>query len=79
MISAQSFCYSSKMGPDGKPITKKYFAHKAQGLGKKGQKISEMEEMYHNSGNDRKVIAQERTIDGRGRRMVKSKVGNSKN
>lgn len=79
MMQAQTYCYSQQTGQDGKPVTKKYFAQKSRGLGKDGEKIGEMQELYHNSGNQRKVIAQERTIDGKGRRIVKSKIGNGKN
>ena len=59
-------------------MTKKYFAHKTKGLGENGEDFGEMQEMYHNTENHRKVIAQERTINGDGTRIVKSKVGDGK-
>ena len=78
VVQAQTYCFSSSMGQDGKPVTKKYFAHQSKGLGQQGEEIGEMQEMYHNSENQRKVIAEERTIDGQGRRVVKSKIGDGK-
>lgn len=77
-VQAQTYCFSQSLGPDGKPVTKKYFAHKTKGMGDNGEDFGEMQEMYHNSQNERKVIAQERTINGDGTRIVKSKIGNGK-
>lgn len=50
MVQAQTYCFSSSMGEDGQPVTKKYFAHKSRGLGMDGENIGEMQEMYHDSG-----------------------------
>ena len=77
-VQAQTYCFSQSMGEDGKPVTKKYFAHKTKGMGQDGDEFGEMQEMYHNTANQRKVIAEERTVNGDGTRIVKSKVGEGK-
>jgi len=56
-VQAQTYCFSQSQGEDGKPVTKKYFAHKSKGMGRDGEQFGEMQEMYHNTANQRKVIA----------------------
>lgn len=64
------------MGDDGKPVEKKYYANKVQGRGADGTQIGELHEMYQDGRDQKKVIAQERTMNGDGRRIVKTKRGN---
>ncbi len=78
VMHAQSYCFSQSMGGDGKPQTQKYFVSKSRGLGQDNEQIGEIQEMYHNSATQKKVMAQERTLDGKGVRMVKSKHGDCK-
>lgn len=75
---SQTYAFSSAMGKDGKPVTKKYFSNKVNAVDKNGRRLGEMQEMYHDTGKGKKVIAQERTLDRNGRRVVKRKLGNGK-
>ncbi len=72
---SQQFCYSKTIGEDGKPRVKKYFSNDVRGIGSDGQQVGERQEMYHNSSNHKKIVAQERTLGQTGKRIVKQKIG----
>lgn len=72
---SQTYAFSSSMGKDGKPVTKKYFGNKVNAVGPDGKRMGEMQELYHDTGAGKKVIAQERTLNNNGRRVVKRKLG----
>jgi hypothetical protein len=74
----QTYCMSQSIGQDGKKHTQKYFGSNVNARGKDGTRFGEMQEMYHDSERQKKMIAQERTIDGQGRRIVKTKTGKGK-
>lgn len=75
---SQTYAFSKSMGKDGKPVTKKYFSNKVNGVDQQGKRLGEMQELYHDTGKGKKVIAQERTLNNNGRRVVKRKIRNGK-
>ena len=68
----QTYSMSKQIGPDGKEETKKYFANKMGARDQQGRRFGELQEMY-DGGRGNKMIAQERTLGGNGRRIVKTK------
>lgn len=72
---SQTYVYSQKMGPDGKPQVEKYFKSDVGGRNAEGKLIKQAEEMYKNTGTGVKKIAHERVLDGKGHKAVKTKLG----
>lgn len=75
---SQTYAFSRSMGQDGKPVTKKYFSNKVNAVDQNGRRLGEMQELYQDTGRGKKVVAQERTLNNNGRRVVKKKIGNGK-
>jgi Myelodysplasia-myeloid leukemia factor 1-interacting protein len=73
---SQTLVYSQKVGPDGKPQVEKYFKSDIGGRNSDGKMIKHGEEMYKNTATGVKKIAQERVLDGKGHKAVKTKLGN---
>ena len=60
-------------GADGKPKVKKYSSSRVGGRTKDGRQLSELHEMFHDSENGKDVHVQERLLDGKGKRIVKTR------
>ena len=58
---------------DGQPVVKKYSSSKVGGRTKDGRQLSELTEMFHDSEQGKDVHVQERLLDGKGRRIVKTR------
>ena len=74
----KSYFVSTTQNGDEKPVTKKFFSNRNTKIGENGQRIGEIQEMYYNNATKKRVIAQERTLNGQGRKVVKSKIGHGK-
>lgn len=75
----QTFVSSTKMGPDGRPISEKYQT-KAQGaFGSDGNRIAERQQMYENSGTGLQKASHERVFNDKGRKIVKERLGDQMN
>ena len=59
--------------PDGKPVVKKYTSHRVGGRTNDGKQLSELTEMYYDSSKGKDVHVQERLVDGKGKRVVKTR------
>ena len=72
---SQTFVSAQKIGPDGRVHREDYFKNNINGLSESGKRIGQSEEMYKNTGTGVKKMAQQRVLDDRGYKVVKSKVG----
>ena len=61
------------IGGDGKPVVKKYTSSKVGGRTKDGRQLSELTEMFHDSEQGKDIHVQERLLDGKGKRIVKTR------
>ncbi len=73
---SQTFVSSTRMGADGRMHTENYFNNNIRGMTEDGQRVGQMEEMYGNTETGEKKIAQQRTLNDRGAKIVKTKMGN---
>lgn len=72
---SQVFVARQKQGADGKLHTEKYFNTNLNGVTLDGDRIGQKEEMYHNTEQNLKRIAQQRTLNDQGLKVVKSRFG----
>lgn len=72
---SQVFVARQKRGADGKLHTEKYFNTNVNGVTLDGDRIGQKEEMYQNTEQNLKRIAQQRTLNDQGLKVVKSRYG----
>lgn len=72
---SQVYVARQKRGADGKLHTEKYFNTSMNGTTTDGNKIGQQEELYHNTEQNLKRMAQQRTLNDQGFKVVKSRVG----
>jgi hypothetical protein len=69
----QTYCVSRTIGDDGKPLVKRYLANRITKKSADGKLLGEVQEMYHDNQSNKKVVVIERTLNGKGRRLVKKR------
>lgn len=75
----QSYVSSQKIGPDGRPVKETYGTKAKGAFGNGKPALVERHQMYENSGTGLQKAAHERMMNGKGRKVIREKVGHNMN